>query len=111
MEIEVHNIKDAYDVWVVRYVMRRYRRPDARCRRFENDVVEQWGDRSVASITHADVSGLLRTVSNRAPSRAVRLLGDIKHFFGYCVERGWRADNPAAGITGKSIAGIGRHND
>lgn len=99
-------VKDAYETWFTRYVIRQYKRPDIVSTRFLADPGEAWFKRPIGSITRANVSDLLQTIVDRgSPAQANRLLPDLKHFFAYAVERGWLTSNPAEGITRKSVGG------
>jgi integrase len=58
-----------------------------------------WQGRPIETITRADVLELVDGIVDRgAPAMANLLLRYLKHFMGWCVERGLMETNPAAGI-------------
>jgi integrase len=58
-----------------------------------------WRGRPIETITRADVLEVVDGIVDRgAPAMANLLLRYLKHFMGWCVERGLMETNPAAGI-------------
>jgi integrase len=58
-----------------------------------------WQGRPIESITRADVLELLDAIVDRgSPAMANLLLRHLKHFMGWCLERGLIEASPAAGI-------------
>lgn len=51
------------------------------------DVVPQWRDRPVASITRREVIDLIDDIAERAPTQGNRTLTVLKIFFGWAVDR------------------------
>jgi integrase len=56
------------------------------------------GQLKVAEVTYADVDGVHRAISKRAPYRANRVVALLSRMFSMAIRWGWRADNPAKGI-------------
>lgn len=65
----------------------------------------------LSDVTRADLSRMLSAVAATAPVQANRLLGDCKAFFGFCVERGWLNESPAALITTRTVGGSEKPRD
>ena len=83
-----------------------YKRPGEVERRFRADILPAVGAKRVDTVTRNDCSDLLLTIVGRGSKVAAnRTLTDVKNFFAYCLERGWRNDNPAVGITKRSVGG------
>lgn len=75
-------------------------------RRFESDLLPVLGDKSVDRVTRVDCSEAIQVIVARGSRVAAnRTLADLKHFFTWCVERGWMEVNPADKITRRSAGG------
>jgi integrase len=64
----------------------------------DNYVLPALKHYKVAEITFAEIDGLHRRVSTRAPYRANRMVAMLSKMFNLSIRWGWRADNPAKGI-------------
>lgn len=83
-----------------------YRRPYEPERRLTVDVLPRIGQLRVDEVTRRTLSELLQVIVKRgSPVQANRTIPNLRHFFGYCVERGWLEHSPAEGITKKSVGG------
>lgn len=75
-------------------------------RRFEKDVLPEIGAKALDQVTKRDGSDLLQKIVARGSRVAAnRTMADLKHFFDYCVDRGWLQGSPVAGIKRKSVGG------
>lgn len=66
-------------------------------------VLEKWvrpdlGGMKLADVKHADVDGLHRKLSERAPYQANRMAAVLSKMMNFAVKLGWRADNPVRGL-------------
>jgi integrase len=62
----------------------------------DTDVLPAWGDRSLMSITRADVRELVSAKAVQAPVMANRLLAHVSHLFNYALDLDLLDANPAA---------------
>lgn len=88
-ERKVDLVSDAVNDFLKRYVAVK-NRPSVvreRTRLFDKEVKPKWGKRSMRSITRLDVINLLDNVAERAPVLANRLLGLLRKFFSWAVDR------------------------
>lgn len=81
-------------------------------RRFEKAVLPEIGTKPVDQVTKRDGSDLLQKIVARgARVAANRTMADLKHFFDYCVDRGWIQGSPVASIKRKSVGGRERSRE
>ncbi|MBW9053487.1 tyrosine-type recombinase/integrase [Rhizobium mesosinicum] len=88
-ERKVDLVDDAIDDFLKRYVAVN-NRPSVlkeRTRLFKTEVRPKWGKRSMRSITRLDVITLIDGVAEKAPVMANRLLGLLRKFFSWAVDR------------------------
>jgi integrase len=64
----------------------------------ENDVLPAMRHLKVADVTFADVDGLHRRITKRAPYAANRVHALLSKMFSLAVRWGWRSDNPCRGV-------------
>src|SRR5829696_7639661 len=64
----------------------------------EAEIRPVLGRLKVAKVSFADVDGLHRTISKRAPYRANRVLALLSRMFSISVRCEWRTDNPCKGV-------------
>lgn len=62
------------------------------------DVNPAIGRKRLDEVTRQDVVRLLDEVAERGPVMANRTLAYMRRFFNWCIERGYTAQNPCAGI-------------
>jgi integrase len=62
------------------------------------DILPTLGEMKVAAVTFADVDGLHRKISKRAPTHANRVAALLSRMFTMAVRWGMRSDNPVKGI-------------
>jgi integrase len=75
-------------------------------RRFETDILPTLGSKPFDAVDRRQVADILQAIVKRGSRVAAnRTLPDLKHFFQYGVEKGWRQDNPAGAITRRSVGG------
>jgi len=67
---------------------------------FERDLIPAWAQRAVEAVTRRDVTTLVDGIEMRAPVRARLAFAVTRSFFGWCVEKGYRDDNPCDGLKG-----------
>jgi len=67
---------------------------------FERDLIPAWGQRAVEAVTRREVTTLVDGIEARAPVRARLAFAVTRSFFGWCVEKGYRDDNPCDGLKG-----------
>jgi integrase len=97
----------AFEDYLRRHV-RGQRRASAVEREMRKDILPLWRNKPVAAITHRDVIRLIEGIVDRgAPRQAHNVLGHIKTFFGWAVERGIYGIelSPAAAIKPKRLIG------
>jgi integrase len=83
-------------------------------RDFRSTFIERWGGRPITSITRAEVLTLIESVRDRpAPAQARNLLGYLKTFFSWAIERGTYGleSSPCADLKGARIVGEQQSND
>lgn len=97
-------VQQAYELWKA-HVEKNYRSSANVTHRFEKHITPALGSATLPSVTRAQLSRVLTGVAATAPVQANRLLTDCKLFFGYCVERGWLENSPAALLTRKTVGG------
>lgn len=107
---EKTTVQAAYDEWV-KHINKRYKSPLQITQRMGKHFTPSYGSKPVTSITRAQLSTLLTGIADTAPVQANRLLGDLKLFFNYCVERGWIDVSPAEAITRKTVGGTEASRD
>ncbi len=71
--------------------------------RFENHVLQLWGDRPLASITRADVRDLVRNIATKHPVAANRVLSNVRRLFNWAIAQDRIDHSPAAGIEAPSV--------
>lgn len=103
-------VQTAYDEWV-KHINKRYKSPLQITQRMGKHFTPAYGGKPVASVTRAQLSTLLTGIAETAPVQANRLLGDLKLFFNYSVERGWVDVSPAEAITRKTVGGTEASRD
>ena len=62
------------------------------------DILPALGRLKVAEVTFADVDGLHRKVTKRAPIKANRTLAVLSKMFSLAIKWGWLRDNPTKGV-------------
>ena len=67
-------------------------------RKFEMDVLPQWGRRRVDQITRTDVKEMIRDKAKGSPVAANRLLAALRKFFNWCADEEYIQHSPAARI-------------
>jgi integrase len=72
-------------------------------RAIRHDVLPAIGSLQAEDVTRRDIVRILDTVAERGPIMANRVLAYTRKFFGWCVERGYVADNPCAGIKAPGV--------
>lgn len=101
----VPTVAEAYREYLPR-IREHYKHSGEIERRFNRDILPPIEIKPVDAVSRKDCSDILQTIVNRGSRVAAnRTLPDIKQFFAYCLERGWRNDNPADGITRRSAGG------
>lgn len=96
---EGHTVSEALSVYITRQVKPNRRDWEAVERALKLDLEKRLGQRPVASIARSDLFTVIDAIVDRdSPIMANRMVTMLKTFFGWCVERGYIADNPAAGI-------------
>lgn len=101
----LHTVAEAYTEYLPT-LRRAYDEPEQVESRFKRDILPQLGARRLLDVDRAAVSEVLQKIVDRgSPVAANRTLPDLKHFFAWCVERGWLEKDPALGITRKSVGG------
>jgi integrase len=83
-------------------------------RDFRGTFVERWGGRAITSITRTEVLTLIESVRDRpAPGQARNLLGYLKTFFSWAIERGTYGleSSPCADLKGARIIGERQSDD
>jgi integrase len=64
----------------------------------EAEIRRPLGRRKVAEIHFADIDGLHREISKRAPYRANRVVAVLSRMFSLAIKWEWRTDNPCRGV-------------
>jgi integrase len=78
----------AFEDYLKRHVAGQRKARDVE-REMRKDLMPHWGNKPIATITHRDVIRLVEGIVDRgAPRQAHCVLGHIKTFFGWAVERG-----------------------
>ena len=68
-------------------------------RMFDRHVLPVWGSRDIKSIRKADIIRLIDTVSEKAsPTRANRVLANVRKFFSWAAERDLVPASPVTGV-------------
>ena len=71
--------------------------------RFENHVLPLWGDRTLASITRADVRDLVRNIAIKHPIAANRVLSNVRRLFNWALAQDCIDHSPVAGVEAPSV--------
>ena len=105
------SVQDAKDEWLG-HVRKTYKSPDQVVWRMSKYVVPELLSTKLRLVTREMLSSKLSGVSNNnGPVIANRVLGDIKQFMSYCVQRGWLDDSPAALLSRKIVGGKEKSRD
>lgn len=92
-------VERAIEDYIARAQKGRARRSWREVERALTRELAPWRGRPIESITRADVMDLLDAIVDRgSPAMANLLLRHLKHFLGWCVERGLIDASPAMGI-------------
>jgi integrase len=93
-------VADLAERFIAEYLPRKAkqsRREDAVMLR--NDILPEIGALRVSDVTRADIRGIHRKVSQRAPIRANRVLSVASKAFNFAIhDLEWRDDNPCVGV-------------
>jgi integrase len=103
-------VQEAYDDWVA-HIRRTRKSPLQVEQRMGKHFTPEFGQQKLSGNNPRIFGDLLSTVAATAPVQANRLLGDLKAFFGYCVERGWIPESPVAAITKRTVGGAEKPRD
>lgn len=97
-------VKVAAEEWFADQIERRYR-VTKNIRTYVDRWTAEFGARRLQELTRAEIARMVRSYAKDAPVAANRCLTNIKLMLGWCVEVGYRDDNPANGLTRRSAGG------
>ena len=103
--------QQGWDVFYER-IASKYSRPEELASSVRRDVMPYLGSRTLAAVTRADVSSVLRKILERgAPVMANRTLSYLKRFFRYARGQGWIEANPLDLLTRNDVGGRERSRE
>lgn len=91
-------VEDFIALFIDRYARNRQKSWRETERVFGRDVIPAIGRKQLDEVTRQDIVHLLDDIAERGPVMANRTLAYTRRFFNWCVERGYTAANPCAGL-------------